>query len=316
MEQAPFFTEIAEGPKGGRAFWVRADDGVRLRLAHWPIPSSAPREEGTVFIAPGRTGYIERYGHFAKQLSAAGLGTFVIDWRGHGLSDRLTEDLKICHVGRFTDYQNDLDAMIQAARDLDLPRPWMLIGNSMGATIALRGLARGMEMRACAFIGPMWGINLPPVVRPIAGLLSKSARLSGFGERFVPGQDGQPYFMKAPFEENTMTGNAKEYAYWQSQARAHPELMIGGVSFGWLNEALKECRALALMPSPAIPCLAFCGEADGDVDKEVIRTRMAHWPNGDYVLIPEGHHDLLSEQPEIREAVTDQILDLMGNSNA
>ena len=70
------------------------------------------------------------------------------------------------------------------------------------------------------------------------------------------------------------------------------------------------------MPSPAIPCLAFCGEADGDVDKEVIRTRMAHWPNGNYVLIPEGHHDLLSEQPEIREAVTDQILDLMGNSNA
>ncbi|MFZ3583470.1 alpha/beta hydrolase [Loktanella sp. DJP18] len=315
MEQAPFFTEIAEGPEGGQAFWARAEDGVRLRLAHWPVSSTALRGEGTVFIAPGRSGYIERYGHLAKRLEEAGFGTFVIDWRGHGLSDRLTEDPNICHVERFTDYQHDLDAMIQAARDLDLPRPWTLIGNSMGAAIALRGLVRGVELTACAFVGPMWGITLLPPVRSIAGLLSKFARLTGFGERFAPGQDGQPYVTKAPFEENTMTGNAEEYTYWQSQAKAHPELMIGGVSFGWLNESLKECRALASMPSPAIPCLAFCGEDDGDVDKEAIRTRMADWPNGNYVLVPEGRHDLLSEKPVIREAVIEQILNLMGNYN-
>ncbi|WP_090929289.1 alpha/beta hydrolase [Palleronia marisminoris] len=310
MEEAPFFAEIAEGPEGGHAFWVRADDGVRLRIAYWPISSSDPQGNGTVFVAPGRSGYIERYGHLAKRLRVAGLGTYVIDWRGHGLSDRLTEERNVCHVGRFTDYQHDLDAMMQAACDLDLPRPWMLIGNSMGAAIALRGLIRGMEMRATAFVAPMWGITLPAVVRPVASLLSKSARLSGFGERFVFGQDGQAYFTKTPFEENTMTGNADEYAYWQSQAEAHPELTIGGVSFGWLNEALKECRALSSMPSPVTPCLAMCGEADGDVDKEAIRNRMEHWPNGNYVLVPEGHHDLLYEVPKIREAVTDQVLDL------
>lgn len=314
MEQAPFFTEIAEGPEGGRAFWTRAKDGVRLRLAHWQVPNPDRRSEGTVFIASGRTGYIERYGHLAKRLGEAGLGTFVIDWRGHGLSDRLTDDPKICHVERFTDYQHDLDAMIQAAQDLDIPRPWMLIGNSMGAAIALRGLVRGIDITACAFIGPMWGITLPSPVRPIAGVLSKCARFSGFGTRFAPGQGGQPYFMKAPFEENTMTGNAEEYAYWQAQAKVHPELMIGGVSFGWLNEALKECRVLASMPAPAIPCLTFCGEADGDVDKEAARTRMAHWRNGNYVPVPKGRHDLLSERPEIREAVTDQILNLFGRS--
>lgn len=315
MEQAPFFTKIAEGPEGGRAFWARAKDGVKLRLAHWPVPNTARRCEGTVFIAPGRSGYIERYGHLARRLGEAGLGTFVIDWRGHGLSDRLTKDPKICHVDRFTVYQNDLDAMIQAARDLDLPRPWTLIGNSMGAAIALRGLVRGVELTACAFVGPMWGITLPPPVRKIAGVLSKCARLSGFGKRFAPGQSGQPYVLKAPFEGNTMTGNAVEYAYFQSQAEAHPELVIGGVSFGWLNESLKECRALASMPSPTIPCLALCGEADGDVDKEVIRTRMADWPTGKYVLVPEGRHDLLYEKPQIRDAVIDQIINLIGNAS-
>ena len=314
MDQAPFFAEIAEGPDGGRAVWVRAVDGVRLRVGHWPN-SDLVASRGTVFMAPGRTGYIERYGHLAQRLRAQGLGTFVIDWRGHGLSDRLTQDRQICHVDRFTDYQLDLDAMMSAACDLDLPRPWLLVGNSMGAAIALRGLNRGLEMQACAFVGPMWGITLPPVVRPIAGFLSKSARISGYGDRFVPGQNGQPYVLKSSFEENTMMRNSEEYAYLQSQARARPELMIGGVSFGWLNESLRECRALAAMPSPSVPCIAFCGELDVDVDKDAIRDRMASWPNGRYVPVSEGRHDLLYERQRISEPVMDQILGLLEPSD-
>ena len=41
----PFFADAAQGPAGGHALWARAEDGTRLRLAHWPTDGAA---RGTV----------------------------------------------------------------------------------------------------------------------------------------------------------------------------------------------------------------------------------------------------------------------------
>ena len=55
MQAAPFFDDLANGPKGASARWVDAEDGVRLRMAHWPLTEA----KGTVLLFSGRTEYIE-----------------------------------------------------------------------------------------------------------------------------------------------------------------------------------------------------------------------------------------------------------------
>ena len=35
----------------------------------------------------------------------------MVDWRGHGLSDRVSEDRNTIHVDWFSDYQKDVAAM-------------------------------------------------------------------------------------------------------------------------------------------------------------------------------------------------------------
>ena len=70
MTPAPLYTDIADGPSGGQAFWLTAEDGVRLRAAIWPGGS-----KGTVFLLPGRTEYIEKYGRAAGDLAARGFAT-------------------------------------------------------------------------------------------------------------------------------------------------------------------------------------------------------------------------------------------------
>ena len=52
MTDAPLFSAVADGPEGGRAFWVQAVDGVRLRLGRWTHQGA----QGTVLLLPGRTG--------------------------------------------------------------------------------------------------------------------------------------------------------------------------------------------------------------------------------------------------------------------
>ena len=136
-QPAPLFADVGAGPADGAAYWLTASDGVRIRIGVW---QAAPGVDvrGTVLLFCGRTEYVEKYGRTAAELAEAGYHTIAIDWRGQGLADRLTHDPMSGHVHRFTDYQNDVAAMVQAATDLDLPKPWFLLGHSMGGGIGLR----------------------------------------------------------------------------------------------------------------------------------------------------------------------------------
>ena len=146
MERAPFHSGLAQAPDGGATYWVSAEDGVRLRVGFWNAGNDS---KGSVFLFPGRTQYIELHGRTIESLQRFGYGTFVVDWRGHGLSDRVSEDRNTIHVDRFSDYQKDVAAMVRAAESLQLPQPWFLIGTSLGGCIGLRALAEGLPMAAC-----------------------------------------------------------------------------------------------------------------------------------------------------------------------
>ena len=39
LDEAVLYSEAAEGPEKGRAYWVYADDGTRLRVGHWEAES-------------------------------------------------------------------------------------------------------------------------------------------------------------------------------------------------------------------------------------------------------------------------------------
>ena len=77
----------------------------------------------------------------------------------------------------------------------------------------------------------------------------------------------------------------------------------------WLFEALSEWRSLTSVPSPTTPCITFCGELDRLVDNESIKARMAKWPNGEFSMIRNAKHDVLTEIPEIGGDVMSQIFE-------
>ena len=304
MNRAPLEFEISEAPTSGEVYWCDAPDGVRLRIGLWRHPLSI---KGSILIFPGRTEYIEKYGRTIRELAGRGYSVLVIDWRGQGLSDRLSDDPRMGHVRRFADYQKDVQAMMDAAENLSLPKPWHLFGHSMGATIGLRALDAGLAVRACVFTAPMWNIGLPRMKRAIARPLAGAFQALGMGERYAPGSDGSSYVLKNPFEVNRLTSDPDMYWYFVRQASSLEDRQIGGLSIGWLYQTLREASLLSRVASPDIPCLTLVGKEDVVVDLDRVRNRMAHWPRGTLVWMEGARHDLQSEVPVIRGVVFDRI---------
>jgi len=303
---APLYAEVADGPGDGRALWLTTRDGVQIRAAVW----NALGPKGTVFLLPGRTEYVEKYGRTARDLAAGGFATLSVDWRGQGLADRMPADRMVGHVQDFAQYQTDLDALILCATTENLPRPWFLMPHSMGGCIALRALIRGLPFQACAFSAPMWGILMADYLRPVAQALSTASRWLGFHHRYAPGTSAQTYVIAAPFAGNTLTKDPDMWDYMRRQSLAHPDLTLGGPSFGWLKAALDECTALAALPCPAVPVICALGTDEKIIDTRPVHARMAAWPQGRLTLYPDAEHEVLMEVPPTRAAFVASALKL------
>ncbi|MGB3243848.1 MAG: alpha/beta hydrolase [Sulfitobacter sp.] len=303
LEAAPLFTDVHPGPEGGVAHWAQTPDGKRIRVGHWPLDGA----KGTVLIFPGRTEYIEKYGLVAGELAQRGLASIAIDWRGQGLADRLLDEPLTGHVDAFPDYQKDVAALLRAARELGLPRPFFLLAHSMGGCIGLRAVMEGLPVQAAAFTGPMWGIHISRQLRLVAKFLANTMPLVGRGHLLPPGSKTTPYVLSEPFEDNMLTGDAQMFDMMRDQLAAHPELALGGPSFVWLREAMAETRHLAGRPPPNLPAVTWLGSNERIVDVQRVHQRMETWKGGHLEIVPGGEHEVLMETEELRKPVYDGL---------
>jgi lysophospholipase len=301
-EPAPFLADIAEGPDGARAWWVTSADGTRLRLGVW----HAGDARGTVLLFPGRTEYIEKYGRVARDLVAKGFTVVAFDWRGQGLADRPQHRRDMGHVTSFDEYRQDVHAFRGALEALDLPGPYHLIAHSMGGAIGLRALHDGLPVTAAAFSGPMWGIQMRPLVKSVAGIVLGLAGPLGFGATFAPSTGP---WQPMEFDDNPLTTDRDQFDFMSRQVAAHPELALGGPSVLWVKAALEETAALMALAAPDIPTVTLFGTREGIVEVPAIEARMANWPKGRLIPIEGALHEVLMEGPVRRDIALKAIID-------
>ncbi|KEO60971.1 alpha/beta hydrolase [Thioclava indica] len=299
MERAPLNDAIARGPEGGAAYWLKTEDGLRIRFGHWPGPAQ-PR--GTVFLLCGRTEYVEKYGPAAVEFAARGYAMLAVDWRGQGLADRLLpNDPMKGHVGGIMDYQLDLKAVIKAAHELNLPRPFYFVGHSMGGAIGLRALqSTDHPFAAAAFSAPMWGIKVPTLLHPLRIIIAQLFGDSFMAEGFPPGMNAQTYVYRDSFEKNRLTRDPEMWAWLIDQAAKEPALTLAGPTVHWVAESILECEALAALPSPDLPCYCALGGIEKIVYTPSVHDRMGRWPGATFDVIPGAEHELMMEVPATR----------------
>jgi lysophospholipase len=129
-------------------------------------------------------------------------------------------------------------------------------------------------------------------------------------QKFAPGQVSEGYVLREAFAQNTLTNDPEMFKMLQTQLTAQPDLVLGGPSLRWLNESLREMRALAQMPSPALLCCTFLGTNETIVDPARIRSRMANWTDGALHMLQDAQHEVMLELPETRTRVFDLATEL------
>lgn len=308
MEAAPFHEDVARAPSGGAAYWEHAADGERVRVALWPAPVGTP-VVGTVLMFPGRTEYIEKYGPAARQFADRGFATAVLDWRGQGLTARAKPDRRLGHIDDFLEYQNDVAVLVDIARQADLPKPWFLLGHSMGGCIGLRALYQHLPVQAAVFSGPMWGIQLSGIDRPVAWAVALFGPLFGFGDKLTPRANPDHKLIAGRFDGNDLTTDPEMWAFMKSQIDRYPDLALGGPTVSWFRAMMIETARLMRLRALDVPVLTFLATRESIVDIDRMRLLMSRWPNGRLETIEDAEHELMMERPEIRTRFFDRAAD-------
>lgn len=84
--------------------YMTARDGIKIAYRKIMVSNAV----GTIVIVHGFTESYAKYSELAWYFINAGYNVFMYDHRGHGLSDRQTDNLETVHLNRFEDYVDDM----------------------------------------------------------------------------------------------------------------------------------------------------------------------------------------------------------------
>ena len=300
---ASFLNNVFKWPQAANTNYKATTDGIRVRTSFW----AANDPVGTVFVFPGRADYIEKYGGLANFCLSNNLNVIAIDWRGQGLSERLLDDKNIGHIEDFKNYQNDVEVMINEAKDASLVKPWIIFAHSMGGLIGLRTLHDNPVFEKVVFTSPMWGIQMPPILKSGASIIMSLISLIGKMETYAPTTSPKTRILNEEYEFNKLTSDIRNFKLLRQQLIQHPDLQIGGPSSAWVSAALDEIEFQIGNEPPITPALCFLGEKEEIIDNLAVREFCKNWDSCDLISIPDAKHDLLMEKKMILHSLFEKL---------
>ncbi|MBS7287218.1 MAG: lysophospholipase [Candidatus Freyarchaeota archaeon] len=107
---------------------IEGKGGLKIYYQTWR-PESV---KAVMVVAHGLAEYSGRYKHVAEHFANKGIAFYALDHRGHGLSEGDRG-----YVDSFDDYVEDLDTFINMVKEKEKGKKLILLGHSMGGTIAL-----------------------------------------------------------------------------------------------------------------------------------------------------------------------------------
>lgn len=295
--------EVPPAPGGAadlECFAVEAADGVRLRAGMWP---AGGEERGVALLLPGRTEFLEKAAVAAAGLTHRGYRVVSLDWRGQGLSSRALPNGAKGHVGDFAEYERDLAALLAHPRVGAAGPADLVLGHSMGGTIALLARRHGL-LKPCPMVlsAPMVEINVAPVVRRVVLGFATFARLTGQLGLWTPIRHARTaYPLATGFTENALTGDRAVWDWMVRAARAEPRFALAAPTLGWLASADRAMREVAEMGRQAGDGLVLYGSAEAVISQSTIRATAARLGFG-LAEIHGARHEPLAEASAPRAA--------------
>mgnify|MGYP003646335494 CR=1 FL=1 len=298
-DDLPLLIEMDGNPVPGNHVtgWFDSVGGKRLRYAIFK--SAVPVARGTVVLLQGRNECIEKYYETIRHFTARGLWVATFDWRGQGLSDRLTKNPLRGHIRRFRDLEADLSTFLETIVLPEARLPFCLVAHSMGALVAL-SLAPKLTNRIerMVLIAPFIELSNQPLPNWSIRLATRLLRITGLGW-LGSGKDSFP----KPFAGNSLTTDLQRYDRNQALYAAHPELRLGPPSASWINEmliAIDRVNEFEHLDQIKVPTLMIAAGNDRIVAAQAIERLGNRFRAGRAITIDGARHELLQEADRYR----------------
>lgn len=287
-------------PRGTVSGEAMTSDRIRIRFARWA--ATGRRKKGTVLVLQGRAEFIEKYFETANDLRRRGYSVVTFDWRGQGGSQRLLRDRNKGHVDDFSDYERDVEAIVQQVMLADCPPPYYLLAHSMGGTVALLYITRARtQFERMVLAAPLLGFagRSTRFLRIMASLLG----VFGLAESYVPG-GGRTLVQTTPFDKNPLTSDRARFERANATVEMRPDLGLGSPTIGWIGSAAAVAEQFESPEFPAtvpLPVLMVIAGRESVVSNPAIERLSSRVKTGAHTLIPGARHELLNESDRFRD---------------
>jgi lysophospholipase len=276
--------------------------GAELRAARFSAdPNVAYR--GVCVLLNGQTEFIEKYFEVIDELRGRGFSVATMDWRGQGGSSRVTSDPRKGYVGDFSEYDQDLDTLMNwiVTPMLTANEKPIALAHSMGAHILLRTLVRGpTSFNACVLVAPMIAISFRGQYEFLVRAVTSLQMWRGKATDWVWGmQERDPLQMS--FATQLVTSDPQRFERTQMLLREHPQLRLAGATWGWLAAALSSMDLLIKQARlDATPLLVVGAGKDRICITSKAKAFANAAPLANYLEIKDSEHEILMERNVIR----------------
>lgn len=302
----PFVKSMSEG--------YFSSAGLKL---HYRL-SVDPENTKCVVILPGRSEAAEKYGEFVYDLKQTDFGKslnyFVLDHRGQGSSDRMTDKMDMGYVDHFSNYVTDVGNFLTVIVGKYNCEKKYLFAHSMGAGIGLRYVELHPDVfDALAISSPMLKIQTKPYPYLVARSIVMSMIAIGKGDEFAIGQNG--YSSERNFEKNKYTTSKVRYEMSEDIFEIFPKTKFGGVSNKWLLEVMNGTIALRKNYSKlTAPMKLFRAGTELYSDPAEMHKMCVHALKCEEHLYPNSKHEVYNDQDPTRNDVIANVIDLFSNN--
>lgn len=303
-------------PLGGRIGYFKGSDDTPLRYGAWSPQGENGR--GTIVFLNGRSEFIEKHFETYADFSERGYHIATMDWRGQGLSGRMTKNPYKDHQMSFDLRRADLSVFLKSIVKPKLPGPYFVVGHSLGAHMIFHNLHDQpgfFEKAVC--LAPMMGIAQVPLPDWMMRAWENIMCGLGLGHVYLPGQGDYGPKRRSLERADYLTSDIERYRDEEAAVDLNPDLAMGGITYGWLRAARRSHERLqspGFAEAIQTPALILCAGADRVVDNEDIRQFASRMPHAHYECIAGARHELLKERDELRSQAMGKIMRFLKGS--
>ncbi len=279
-----------------------------------------PGADSAVVISPGRTEAMRKYAEVIWDLTRKGYSVFIISHRGQGESDHLlSKNLQMGHIDHYEKYAADLNNFMETivkptVRAQGYKNLYMLAHSMGGPIVAEYEADHPGNFNAIALNAPMMEINSTPYPPTIAHTITSGACNSGLALDYALMQKDYPKALPdfANDSDNGVTHSKIRFDAKVAMVAAHPELKLGGVTYGWFCEwANGTARARAedgFAQFNQTPTLIFQAEVDEIVMAHGENLYCSRAQNCFIIPVPGASHEILQETDDKRNLELTRIV--------